>query len=189
MVGQRISDIALRSGKHVIDVFLDAACATDLRTEFQYSYGLDLERMRKLVKYKYSIPGLSDGGAHTKFLTTGSFTTQFLADWVREHEMVDLEEAHWRLSAFPAYVAGVRDRGFLREGAPADIVVYDFENLNLLPPERAYDFPAGEWRLSQKATGYRYTIVNGEVTFIDSEATNRFPGRLLRTGADISVGA
>jgi N-acyl-D-aspartate/D-glutamate deacylase len=139
--------------------------------------------MRQLVNYKYSLPGLSDGGAHTKFFTLGSFTTQFLADWVRTYEMMDLEQAHWRLSAYPAHVAGILDRGFIRQGAPADLVVYDYENLHELPAERAYDFPAGQWRQIKKASGYRYTVVNGQVTFEDSEPTGAVPGELLRFGA------
>ena len=52
---------------------------------------------------------------------------------VREHEMLTLEEAHWRLSALPAQVAGFRDRGVLTKGAPADIVVYDFDDLKCCP--------------------------------------------------------
>jgi N-acyl-D-aspartate/D-glutamate deacylase len=178
--GQLIADVARQQGKHPVDAFLDLACSTNLRTEFKdLTFQTDLNRVRKLVNYKYSLPGVSDGGAHTKYDTFGCYTTQFLVDWVREHEMIDLEEAHWRLSAYPAFVAGITDRGFIREGAPADLVVYDFENLGLLPTKRTYDFPAGEWRLTKKATGYRYTIVNGKVTFIDSEATDSLPGCLL----------
>jgi N-acyl-D-aspartate/D-glutamate deacylase len=188
-VGRQLFDIAADERKHVVDVFLDIACATGLRTEFEAQQPMSpkmIERMREIVTYKYSIPGVSDGGAHTKLVTLGSYTTRYLAEWVREHEMLDLEEAHWRLSTFPAQVAGITDRGFLREGAPADIVVYDFEKLDSGPPERAYDFPAGEWRLVKKATGYRYTIVNGKVTFEEGVPTGAVPGRVLRHGAALN---
>ena len=70
----------------------------------------------------------------------------------------------------------------MREGMPADIVIYDFEALTLLPAEVTHDFPANEWRRTRKATGYRYIIVNGETTFIDGECTGATPGRLLRHG-------
>jgi N-acyl-D-aspartate/D-glutamate deacylase len=187
--GKTVGEIARRDGQHVIDTLLDLACAADLRTEFQTTFLTPTtpERMRTLIRYRYSLPGISDGGAHTKFFVSGNYTTHFLTQWVREHEFIDLEEAHWRLAAYPAYVAGVGARGFLREGAPADIVVYDFDQLALLPVERTYDFPAGEWRLTQKAAGYRYTIVNGEVTFVESQPTDRFPGRVLRYGADLTA--
>jgi N-acyl-D-aspartate/D-glutamate deacylase len=181
-----IGDIAEQERRHVIDMFLDLACSTGLRTEFQLKSTPrsteDPDRMRKLVRYKYALPGVSDGGAHTKLSTLGSYTTHFLTHWVRDHEMMDLEEAHWRLSAYPAQVAGIRDRGYIREGAPADVIAYDFERLESLPPVRTYDFPAGEWRLTKKASGYRYTIVNGEVTFENGEATGKVPGQLLCHG-------
>ncbi len=79
-------------------------------------------------------------------------------------------------------MAGFHDRGVLAEGMPADVVVYDFENLRCTPPEIAHDFPGGEWRRIQKAEGYRYILLNGEPTFIDGECTEATPGRLLRHG-------
>jgi N-acyl-D-aspartate/D-glutamate deacylase len=104
---------------------------------------------------------------------------------VRDEQKVSLEEAHYRLSYLPAHAAGFRDRGFLREGAPADIVVYDLDKLAVLPRwvgEIAHDFPGGEWRRIQRADGYRWIMVNGEVTFEDGECTGATPGKLLRHG-------
>ena len=105
--------------------------------------------------------GISDGGAHTKFVTTGRYPTELLGYWVREHNIMTLEEAHWRLSALPAQAAGLKGRGSIAEDMPADILVYDYEALESLPQERVWDYPAGEWRLIQKAKGYDYIIVNG----------------------------
>jgi N-acyl-D-aspartate/D-glutamate deacylase len=93
-----------------------------------------------------------------------------------------LEEAHRRLSAFPAWCAGFRNRGLVQEGAPADVVAYDYENLQALPTEIAHDMPGGEWRRVQRAQGYRYVLVNGEVTIENDRPTGRTPGRLLRHG-------
>ncbi len=138
--------------------------------------------MPELVTSPFSLWGVSDGGAHQKFLTAGAFTTDGIIKWVREQEIVSLEEAHYRMSTLPAHCAGFKDRGKLIEGAPADVVVYDYENLTLLPDEVAYDLPGGDWRRIQKAEGYRYTIVNGEVTFEDGKCTEATPGRLLRHG-------
>ena len=78
--------------------------------------------------------------------------------------------------------AGFKDRGYIREGAPADVLVYDYDELELLPTERLYDFPAGDWRLSQKAKGDQRTIVNGVVTFENGECTGETPGIVLRHG-------
>ena len=181
--GLTIGEVAAREDKHVIDVLLDTALAGDLRTVFiTPPQQIDMDAMRELANSPFALPGISDGGAHMKFMTTGRYPTEFLTHLVRDNAVMDLEQAHWRLSAYPALAAGFRDRGALREGAPADIVVYDYDGLKLLPTERLHDFPAGDWRLSQKAAGYKLTIVNGQVTFEDGECTGATPGALLRHG-------
>ena len=169
--------------KHIIDAFLDLALEDNLKTTFATPpRPTDPDAMAEVANSSVAIPGVSDGGAHTKFITLGAYPTEFLSRWVRDGEIMDLEQAHWRLSAYPALAAGVKDRGWLREDAPADIVVYDYENLAMLPVEKAWDFPAGAWRRIRKAKGYRYTIVNGQVTFEDQNCTGATPGKLLRHG-------
>lgn len=186
--GLTINELGRRTGKHPIDAMLDLVCDEELKTTFVTpQIEFDQQALRDVATARYAIPGASDGGAHTKFLTLGDYPTEFLTDIVRDGEMMDLEEAHWRLSAYPALTAGFRDRGTLREGAPADIVVYDFENLQVIPPlnepaEVVHDFPGGEWRRVRRASGYRWTLVNGEITFEDGVCTQATPGKLLRHG-------
>jgi N-acyl-D-aspartate/D-glutamate deacylase len=181
--GMTIAEAAEALDKHPVDAMLDIAVADDLKTTFGTPRQiLDMESMKAVATAPFAVPGISDGGAHTKFLTLGAYPTEFLTKLVREHEMMDLEEAHWRLSAYPAFAAGFRDRGWIKEGSPADVIVYDFDELEMLPREVAYDFPAGAWRRTQKAKGYRYILVNGEVTFMDGQCTNATPGKLLRHG-------
>ena len=98
------------------------------------------------------------------------------------NKIMSLEEVHWRLSAQPAACAGFKDRGVLREGAPADIVVYDYDNLKILPMEVMHDLPGKEWRRVQKAEGYRAVLVNGEMTLENDKNTGNIPGQLLRRG-------
>ncbi len=172
---------------HPVEAVLDLALATDLRAELQTENGTSSspETMRELLRSPFVIPGVSDGGSHTGFLTGGSYTTDFLTWLVRDTETVALEEAHRRLSALPAQAAGFRDRGTLRVGAPADVVVYDLARLRRLPDwngEVVHDLPAGEWRRVQRSEGYRWTLVNGQVTFEDGKCTGATPGRLLRHG-------
>jgi N-acyl-D-aspartate/D-glutamate deacylase len=178
-----VAEVAQRTGKHPVDAMLDLAVADDLRTVF-YAEPANVNRdaLREIIGHPWIIPGVSDGGAHTKFFTGGRYPTEFLSRIVREEEMCSLEHAHWRLSALPAHCAGFRNRGTLVEGAPADVVVYDFEGLEILPTEIAHDFPGGEWRRIQRARGYRYVLVNGEVTIEDDRETGHHSGRLLRHG-------
>ena len=182
-LGLSMKDIASQENKHVVDALCDLVVADKLQTEFLGEQGRDSAQFTaEVMNSMYVIPGISDGGAHTKFLTGGAFPTEILTWLVKEEGLVSLEEAHYKLSALPAFFGGVHDRGFLREGAPADIVIYDMDKLKLLPTEIAHDLPGGDWRRVQRAEGYRWTIVNGEVTFQDGEPTGALPGRLLRQG-------
>src|SRR5262249_10718981 len=160
------------TGKHPVDAMLDVAVADDLKTLF-YAEPANVDRtaLREIIGYEWILPGVSDGGAHTKFFTGGRYPTEFLSRIVREEAMCSLEHAHGRLSALPAPWAGFRDRGTLVEGAPADVVVYDLERLESLPVEVAHDVPGGEWRRIQRARGYRAVLVNGEVTLEDDRET------------------
>jgi N-acyl-D-aspartate/D-glutamate deacylase len=169
-------------GKHPVDAMLDIAVADGLAAEF-YSSALnkDINGFKELMASELTIPGVSDGGAHTKFIAAGMYPTQFLMK-VRDHQVMSLEAAHWRLSTQPALCAGFKNRGTLREGAPADIVIYDLNKLAIKPMEIAHDFPGGEWRRIRQAEGYRQILVNGNVTIEDGKPTGTMSGRLLRYG-------
>ncbi len=172
-----------KMGKHPVDVMLDIAVEEDLETEFFAAPpNGKIEHLKEIVDDPYVLFGVSDGGAHTKFLTAGRYPTETLCKVVREHGMISLEEAHWRLSALPAQVAGFQDRGVLQKGAPADIIAYDFDTLRVCEEEIVHDLPAGEWRRIQRASGYRFVLVNGEVTIADDEPTETYSGQLLRHG-------
>ena len=186
-VGKTVGQIAHEEHKHEIDVMLDLSVAGDLKVEFLGpNRGFDVDYYAEMINESpYTIPGVSDGGAHTKFFTGGAYTTDFLTWLVRDEKKVTLEEAHYRLSALPAHAAGFRDRGTLREGMAADVVVYDLDRLGVEPDwigEIAHDFPGGEWRRVQHARGYRSIIVNGEETWNEGKCTGATPGKLLRHG-------
>ena len=183
--GFTVGEVAQREGKHEIDAFLDVAVAGRLRVGFATPMLFTPPAaMKEIATGPVSLPGVSDGGAHTKFVTTARYPTEMLGYWVREHEIMSLEEAHWRLSYYPAIAAGLKGRGSLAEGVPADVIVYDPDSVDSTPQERVWDYPAGEWRLIQRAVGYDRIIVNGCTTFIDGQCTGATPGNLLRHGTD-----
>ena len=181
--GRSISDIATEQAKHPVDAMLDLAIEEDFKTEFSMPSLLNDndEAVGQIIKHPLCLIGASDGGAHTKFLTSGRYPTHFLAHWVRDKGLMTLEEAHWRLSTMLGWAIGIRDRGWLREGMPADIVVYDLEKLAVQPMETVTDLPNNDWRRVQKATGYHYTLVNGSVTFEGQTCTGALPGKMLRS--------
>ena len=181
--GLTIGDIAATEGKHVVDALLDIVVADDLQTELiAMPDRNNPEFVGEIMRSIHVAPGLSDGGAHVKFSTGGSYPTEFLVWLVREEGQVSLEQAHHKLSYVPAFISGLKDRGFIREGAAADIVIYDLDGLKLLPSEVAHDFPGSEWRRIQRAEGYRWTLVNGQVTLEDGKPTGEMSGKFLRHG-------
>ena len=181
--GLKLGEIAAKTGKDMVDIMLDLAVEEDLQTEF---YGPQmnnsLEHFKEVVEDPWVMFGCSDGGAHTRFVTFGRWPTETIIKTARDNNIIPLEELHWRLSTLPAIVAGLRNRGTLAVGAAADIVVYDLKNLKVLDVETAHDFPANEWRRIQRASGYRYVLVNGEVTIRDDRQTDTYSGQLLRQG-------
>ena len=184
--GMNIAELAEATGKHPMDAMLDLAIDEDLRTEFSTdpTTGTDPEAMKEILNHPYTHPCISDGGAHVRYLTVGIWPVNFLTMWARDHEAMSLEKAHYKMSGLPAFIAGFTDRGVLKEGFAADIIVYDLDKLGLQYDSPIYDddFPGGERRLIQKAKGIRYTLVNGGVTFTEGTVcTDATPGKLLRS--------
>src|ERR1700761_8118514 len=163
---------------------LDLAVATNLKAEFLGpNRGFNPDYMAEIINNsQFTFPGVSDGGAHTKFFTGGAFTTDFLTWMVRDEQKITLEEAHYRMSALPAHAAGFRDRGVLREGAWADVVVYDLKGLGIEPEwigEIAHDLPGGEGRRVQRANDYRSIIARATATFPEDKCPAATPASLL----------
>jgi len=185
-VDRYISEIAEAEGKTPLDAFCDIAVAEGLRTMFyiEDQINSDDEANKEIFKNPYVIPGASDGGAHTQFLSMGKYPTVVLSRWVRDEKVMSLEEAHWRLSNFAASSIGLEGVGTLERGRAADIVVYDLQSLAVTPDRPYYDpVPGGGKRLIERATGYRWILVNGVVTFVDGECTGKLPGRVIRTAS------
>jgi len=136
------------------------------------------------LKHDYTIPGLSDGGAHVGTICDGSFPTTLMQHWVRDRagERLSLEFVVARQARATAEAVGFLDRGLLAPGYKADINVIDFDGLRLHRPEVHHDLPAGGRRLLQRADGYLHTIVSGVETYRAGEATGALPGRLVRGG-------
>ena len=182
--GRTVQQIADAQGKHVVDAVLDLVVEDDLTTEFfAETQGREAAQFTtEVLDSNVIVAGVSDGGAHVKFLTAGIYPTDLLIWLVRDQKTVTLEDAHYKLSYLPAHLGGFKDRGAIRENAPADIVVYDLAKLEILPSEVAEDLPGGEWRRIQKSKGYDWIMVNGEITFEDGVPTGAMPGRFLRNG-------
>jgi N-acyl-D-amino-acid deacylase len=137
-----------------------------------------------LLKTDLTILGLGDGGAHYSMICDAAFPTYLLTYWTRDatpDRQLPLPWAIKKLCHEPAAAVELHDRGLLEQGYKADVNVIDFDRLHLHAPHATYDLPAGGRRLSQKARGYEATIVSGQITYREGEATGALPGRLVRS--------
>jgi N-acyl-D-aspartate/D-glutamate deacylase len=173
----------LRPEAYVYDLLLeDDGHALLYRPVLNYGTG-DLEPIREMLLHEYTVPGLGDAGAHCGLICDGSFPSYLLLHWGRDRtrgERIPVEELVKRQTADTAELVALRDRGRLAPGMKADINLIDWDALALRHPQIVHDLPAGGRRLVQRATGYRATLVSGEVVMEDGESTGALPGQLVR---------
>lgn len=181
-----IAAMAGREGRSAEEVAYDLLTAND-GADFIFApltnfADYTLSASAECLRHPNAIAGLSDGGAHVGFISDGSFPTFLLAYWARDakEEVFALPEIVRRLTSDTARAAGLSDRGLLKPGLKADVNVFDLAALSLDAPRMVADLPAGGRRLLQRARGYAATVVAGQVTYRDGQATGALPGRLLR---------
>jgi N-acyl-D-amino-acid deacylase len=158
---------------------------------FNFTYG-NMAVIREMITSPVALFGLSDAGAHCGAICDASMPTSFLSIWARDRATEDglpLESVVHHLTRRPAEHVGWLDRGLLAPGHVADLNVIDLDALGCRPPEIVSDLPAGGRRLVQRATGYRFTVKQGLVTFVDGEHTGELPGGLVRGQRAAPVGA
>ena len=143
----------------------------------------NLDCCREMILHEHTVMGLSDGGAHVGTICDASFITTLFTHWGRDRdrgERIDLPTLVKNQTHDTARAVDLNDRGVIAPGMKADLNVIDFDNLNLCVPEMVRDLPAGGSRFEQKTSGYLATVVSGEVTYRNGEATDALPGRLIR---------
>ena len=182
-VGKSVTEIAamMGEGRDELDAFLDLSLADDLETQFGLVAPPDPRRRaatEQLIREPLVMAGSSDGGAHLLSFCGADFTTRLLTEWT---DVLTFEDAVARLTSIPARAQGLRDRGVLRPGAAADVLLIDRDNLGTPDsPRYVQDLPANSGRFVCDATGYHSVIVNGSVLLREGEWTGARPGQVLR---------
>ena len=179
-----IAAIAAREGRTAPDVAYDILIENDGANFIymplgNYASG-DLTVSETTLANRNCIMGLGDGGAHVAFILDAGYQTWLLTHWGREQKRWDVAELIRRMTSDTAGAAGLHDRGVLAVGKKADVNVIDWERIGADAPYVVSDLPAGGKRLLQKVHGYEATVVSGNVTFREGEATGVLPGKLVR---------
>jgi len=182
-IGQTVVELAAARGVSPLDAFLDCSLEEDLDTQWQTRMNeISKQFIAHVVRMGVSDPivmaGSSDGGAHLASFVGADYTTRLMTEWVPDP--LTFEQAIWRLTGMPATVHAIADRGFVREGAWADLLVIDRSRLRAGSARLARDFPADSERYVVDAEGYAAVVVNGVVLLEDGRHTGALPGHVLR---------
>ena len=153
-----IAQIARESAKDPLDVMIDLSLEKHLKQFFiQPLVNEDQDVVLAMMRHPRSVVTFSDSGAHVSQIMDSSIQTHLLGYWVRERQALTLEQAIRKMTYDLASFWGLQERGLLREGNCADVVIFDPETVSPQMPTLAYDLPAGARRLKQKADGIRAT--------------------------------
>jgi N-acyl-D-aspartate/D-glutamate deacylase len=176
-----VAEVARERNEHPAQTMIELALQKNLDLFFlQPIANEDQDFALELMRHPRTVTTFSDSGAHVSQLMDSSLQTHVLSHWVREKQAFTLEQAVRMLTLVPATYWGFADRGLIREGMAADLVVFDPDTVAPEMPEVVDDLPAGARRLTQKTRGIAATVVNGEVLLKDGKHTGALPGQLLR---------
>ena len=174
--------MAQAADEHPVETWLRITDETNGRALFHMrGFNVNLDSLEELITTEWAMPGLGDAGAHVSQMIDSGWSTFILSHWHRDSGVYSLEEAVRRISAVPAGVLGLEDRGVLAVGKRADLNVFDLSQLEERMPEIVNDFPFGAPRFIQRAAGYKATLCNGDFVLRDDELTGTRPGRVLRS--------
>jgi N-acyl-D-aspartate/D-glutamate deacylase len=166
--------------KDPLDAFLDLALDENLDTGFRLAAAnFEEDQLIKQIRADYMMIGLSDAGAHVDQLCDAGMPTHLLSEWVRKRGLMTLEEGVRRLTSDPAEFFGFVNKGRVAAGYDADLVLFNPDELELLPQEWVQDLPCGRQRIVERAKGYACTIVGGAVSFEKDRHQGPYAGRVL----------
>lgn len=185
---RKVSDIAAERGQDSFDTLLDIVLADDLRT-ILWPIPLDGDDESWMLRAQVwnderALIGGSDAGAHLDRMCGAPYPTRWIKDCLHGRQLVPVEAAVRMMTSDPARLFGLRDRGVLREGAYADVVVFDPERIGAGMATLVKDLPGDSARLTADAEGVERVLVNGVAVIAGGEVTGDTPGTLLRSGRD-----
>ena len=185
LIGRSIDSLARERGEDPLVSMLEVALADNLETRFRVVFANDdVPLLERILRTEGCVLGLSDAGAHLSGMCDASLPLDFLANWVRDRDLMPIEQGIRKVSGELADFVGVSDRGYVNVGQAADLVVFDLDELDPGPLRRVRDFPAGTDRLTvDRPAGLRHVLVNGTGIRVDGDDVRAkldgLPGEML----------
>ena len=175
-----IEQLAKARGQHPVEVMIDLSLADENQVYVQPLVNETPDDVLGILKHPRTLATFSDSGAHVCQEMGSSLQTHLLSYWVRKRGAFSLEQAIKKLTRDNAVAWELEDRGLVRQGCKADLVLFEEDRIRPCLPTVESDLPGGARRLVQKAEGIRATIVNGAVAFEGGEATGAYAGQVLK---------
>jgi len=175
-----VADLAQARGQHPVEVMIDLALENENRMFVQPLVNEEPDHVLGMLRHPRTLATFSDSGAHVCQEMGSSLQTHMLSYWVRNKQAFTLEQAVRKLTHDNAAAWNLADRGLVRTGYAADLVIFDEAEIRPALPTVEHDLPGGARRLVQKAEGIAATVVNGAVTFRNGKSTGEFGGQVLK---------
>jgi len=181
LVGRTVAEIAEERGKDPFDTFLEIGLEENFATKFSfYILNMDEDGVAEIIANDGTLISLSDAGAHNALLCDAGYAMHLFGHWARDKGLFDLPTAIRKVTSDPANTYGIVDRGVLKSGSWADMILFDPDKIHITKMSRHYDLPAGGERLLRKAPGLHGTWVNGVQVFDGSDYVDVSPpGQVL----------
>lgn len=175
-----VAELARNSGRHPVEIMLDLSLANENQVYIQPIVNESPDDVLGILKHSRTLATFSDSGAHVAQEMGSSLQTHLLSYWVRKRGAFTLEEAVKKITHDNAKAWELDDRGLIREGYRADVVLFEENGIRPCLPTVERDLPGSARRLVQKAEGIKATLVNGAVAFENGEATGAYAGTVLK---------
>jgi N-acyl-D-amino-acid deacylase len=178
-----LADYATSRGLHISDALAEWVLANGIRSiMIGTPEQLAEHDIVAALREPRTISNINDSGAHLQLFSGAGEHLYLFTHYVRDRELLGIEEAVHVLTGRTAAFFGLADRGEIAPGRIGDLAVFALEEIELQREERRYDVPHGTWRFTRPPAGIRATVVAGTPTWLDGSDTGARPGGFLRPG-------
>ena len=180
LIGRTLGDIAAERGEVPARALITLSLENDLEIAFLAANGGhdSTDRIGPMLANPLVHIGASDGGAHLTSFSTYGDTGYLFSEFVRKSGALTLEHAVQKITSEPAEIWGLKDRGMLKTGYAADVVIFDPSTIDRGIERPVFDMPGGGMRYVRDSIGVDTVLVNGQIAWAKGAYTNAQTGQI-----------